>query len=128
MSGNTGSIIGTLTEEVADDYDPQELGNCTWFSAGGWDIVYALDLSPGENITATLTSLGAADTVLYLVEACPFTGDVCVAGDDSFTTTVPETFSYTYTGATEKTFFLVVDEYAFGNPDGGDFELAWTIF
>lgn len=103
---NGGQFRGT-TAGYAADYGTAQRGSasCTGYEQEGADAVYAIELDPGERVTATLTTPNW-DAAVYLITDCASSATSCVAGSDSGN---PETFTYTHSGASPATYYLVVD-------------------
>ena len=114
-------VLGGSTLYALNDYsDPSA---CTSYAAIGPDVVYALDLSAGQTVTADLEyAAGGGDAVLY-ISTDPGQPDTnCLAGADL---NVDETETLTFTASTTGIHYLVVDAYDIWN--GGEFELALTM-
>jgi cysteine-rich repeat protein len=95
-------------------------GTCRTFTntigSGANDVVYSIDLAPGEVLTAEVIN-DAFDSILALSDDCAtLTGDAClVMGDD------PDRITYTNTSGSAKPIFLIVDGYSTG---AGSFTLS----
>jgi hypothetical protein len=109
-----------------NDHDAIALGNCTGFRSPGKDVVFAVELQPGETLAASILGRNDTDLAIYLLDRCPTPGDldVCVVGDDEAGRGGADDITFTHTGVTPATFFLVADSF-FGEDWTGD--LGWSI-
>lgn len=97
---------------------------CVGFGLSGPDRVYPVQLAPGQRLRAVLSG-ASFDATLLLSTSCPSgTSGSCLAGVDTGSSGQPETLSWTNTGTTTVTAFLVVDTWA---QTPGTFDLSLTI-
>jgi hypothetical protein len=110
----------------SNDHDAIALGNCTGFRSPGKDVVFAVELQPGETLAASILGRNDTDLAIYLLDRCPAPGDldVCVVGDDEAGRGGSDDITFTHTGVAPATFFLVADSF-FGEDWTGD--LGWSI-
>lgn len=106
-----GVFSGTTTGFGADYGATNSAGSCTNFTQLGADAVYAVQLEPGQQLTATL-STSNWDGAVYMITDCANSDTSCVAGSDSGN---PETFTYTHMGAAASTYYVVVDAWQASN-------------
>lgn len=124
LTGDTGTIQGDL-DEATNAHDAKLLGDCTGFTAAGPDQVYAVTLEPGQTLRVWYeTDNTSTDASLYLLNACPTTASSCVEGSDG---SGEEQITYTHSGATAATYYIVADEYGASEFTAGTFVLSWTI-
>ncbi|MBI1946556.1 MAG: hypothetical protein HYS27_12720 [Deltaproteobacteria bacterium] len=90
--------------------DPEDLGDCTGFSATGSEMVGSLSLREGDRLDASLTPTDGGDVSLYLLTSCLVGAPVCVAGSDVGYSGDQESLTYTHSGL-EQTLYLVGDSY-----------------
>lgn len=109
-----------------DDHDAIELGDCTGFRSPGRDIVFAVELRPGETLNASVLGRNDTDVNVYLLDRCPIPGDleVCVIGDDEAGRGGADDITFRHAGGSPATYFLVVDSF-FGEDWTAD--LGWSI-
>lgn len=129
LSAPGGILRGTL-DGATPDYDADVLGDCAnGFPSLGPDVVYQVELLPGQTLRVTYDALeGGTDESLLLLSSCPPAGDACVAGADSAYQGA-EVVEHTHQGSQAATYFVVVDEYGSTATSWtrGPFELSWTI-
>lgn len=118
------NLAGT-TVGAANDYTPTAAGpGCTGYAEDGADIVYLVTLQPGGSLSLDYTS--EADGAIYLLDTCVSPAEAaCVAGADANFSGAPEHLAYTNVGATNQTYYLVLD--SFGTNTGGTFTLTGTV-
>lgn len=114
----TGSLQGNVAQAV-NDYNPPS--QCTGYSANGRDVVYYVDLNPGDILEMTYTQL-AFDTSFYVVTDCANLAS-CVAGADDTLTGEPE-YIYYVAGAADR-YYIILDVY--GTNTGGAWVLDYNI-
>jgi len=106
-SAGTGvTLSGDLTG-YANDIQPAS--SCTGFTNDGPDAVYALTLTAGKTITASVNATW--DSAVEIIQPCALT-PTCLIGRDAGN---PESVTYTTTAA--GTFYVIVDSWdpgAFG--------------
>jgi len=111
-----------------DDHNAIELGDCTGFRSPGKDVVFAVELQPGETLNASILGRNDTDVNVYLLDRCPAPDDldldVCVVGDDEAGRGGADDITFTHSGAAAATYFLVLDSF-FGEDWTGD--LGWSI-
>ncbi len=109
-----------------DDHNAIELGDCTGFRSPGKDIVFTVELQPGQTLNASVLGRNDTDVNVYLLDRCPTPGDleVCVVGDDEAGRGGADDITFTHTGGAPATYFLVVDSF-FGEDWTAD--LGWSI-
>lgn len=119
------NVSGT-TAGAANDYTPVATSGsgCTGYTANGGDVVYLVTLPAGGSITLDYTS--QADGSVYLLDTCVSPADAaCVAGADDTFSGEPEHLTYTNTGATGQTYYLILDN--FGTGAFGAYTLVGTM-
>lgn len=124
-SARTGTrVVDAIA--FSDDHDASELGDCTGFRSEGKDVVFAVELQPGETLTASLLGRDDTDVAIYLLDRCPTPEDtnVCVVGDDEAGRGGVDDITFTHTGAAPTSFFLVLDSFFVEDWTG---ELGWSI-
>ncbi|MBN2493577.1 MAG: PPC domain-containing protein [Deltaproteobacteria bacterium] len=92
---------------------------CTGYGTRGKDVIFRVDLTSGETVTATAS--GSYDLSLYITADCstsPMPVSACLDGSDSFS---EETVSYQ--ASTDETVYVVVD-YFLDGPTSGTFDLS----
>ncbi len=114
----SGTYTGTLVG-AGSDYDP-DYESCD-VSGEGPDVAYAVNLSAGQILNATV--VGDGDLSLYVLTDCADAADTCVAGSDDGYEGDPETIQYTAT--TAQTIYLIVDSY--DDSEASDFSLDVDI-
>ena len=111
--------VAGYTYLAADDVN---LGTaCTGSPTAGPDVVYAVALTAGQTLTATVTPEVGYDPAVYVLGDCM--ASTCLAGADAYFVSQPETV--TYTAAADETVYLVVDAYAAG--EAGHFTLDLSV-
>jgi hypothetical protein len=103
LSGSTKLAVNDY--ELADDST-----SCTGFATGGGDVVYRLDVSPGDSIWVEYRS--TADGSIYLVTDCSDLTASCVYGVDLSVAGENERLRYRFQNA--GTYYLILDSYASG--------------
>jgi hypothetical protein len=99
-----------------------DLGSaCTGSSTAGPDVIFAVDLTEGETLVATVVPEVGFDPALYLVGGCEATE--CLVGADEWFVSEPETIAFT--AGTSGRYYLVVDAWRDG--EVGRFELTVAI-
>ncbi len=109
----SGTYVGSF-DDISDNYDCNGTGD-------GGDAAYAVTLSAGQTLSATLT--GSADTVLSLGTSCDANSLTCTQHSDSGTSGDPETV--TYTASSDETVYLIADGY--WSSASGDYTLDISI-
>jgi hypothetical protein len=100
------SMSGT-TALCGNDYAlPNDGSSCTGFPSDGMDMVYRLDVSPGDSINVNYNNHDA-DGSIYIVTACDSVSRRCVRGADDQITDVYENLHYTF--QTRATYYLILD-------------------
>jgi hypothetical protein len=123
--GTPLTITGTLGD-FSNDYDLGTGNVCTLSRTLGADSVYAVTLTAGQTLTATLVSDATVpeDLALYVSEDCSNVRNQCLGGaDNEGGTAVPEVL--TYTAAADGTYFVFVDSFYAGA--SGDYTLNVTV-
>lgn len=107
---------------ATSDYPLTSPGSCTGYSHNGRDLVWVVDLSQGDAVTATMTTQGEWDDTLFLITDCANPQGSCVAGDNA----IPDgsSLSYTRTSAGTGRYYLIASGYASGS---GAFTLTGQI-
>jgi len=126
LSASSGSVVGTLESEKVNDYDPSSIGDCTGWTASGYDMVYVIDVPAGATLDVVVEVPDDSfymDFSLYAVSACPIAGNVCLEGADQDYNM--ESIVWTNTGTTTATTWIVVDTYTTSSV--GDFVLTWQV-
>ena len=102
----------TLAGDTAlldDDY--QDPAACTGFSASGYDGVYAVELTTGQELQLDLEYDSGPDAVIYVSDDAEFPDDNCLAGADS------ENYEHEqldFTAPADGTYYIVVDAFGGG--------------
>lgn len=126
LVGNSGTITGEITDQV-DTYSSDDFDGCTGFSSAGKDVVYSLSLDPGQTAEVFYDADDEDnDESLYVLDTCPPVADSCIDGSD-IGGSAGETVFFTNDTGERKTYFIVLDEFAFGESTGGAYALTWTI-
>jgi len=102
--GATGITVTGNTTGYANDIQPAN--NCSGFIADGPDAIYAINVTVGQVITASLTTTW--DSSIELTSTCALAA-VCIKGQDDGD---PETFTHTATAAA--TLYVIVDSWHAG--------------
>ncbi len=97
--------IDTDLTSATNDYNPGS-GGCTGYKADGKDVVYLLNMSPGDVFGVTMTA--GFDDSIYLITDCGDAAGSCVAGDDAY----PDGSTFTFTCETAGAYYLIVDAYS----------------
>jgi hypothetical protein len=102
----------TVTGDTTLALDDSQVapGACGTFTTRGPDVFYAVNVEPGQTITATLTS--ATNHGLVLLEGCQ--APCCWAAEDRYVHGRPEVLTFTNPTATLLPLLLVVDAEAPG--------------
>jgi cysteine-rich repeat protein len=119
ISGS-GTLTGTL-DGFANQYNPTSDG-CTGYGEPGEDVAYAVSLTAGQSLSATLTPNDGQDLALYLVTSCENAANACLAGADDGYGGDPETLMHT--AAADEQLYLIVDSY---HSVSGAYTLDFTI-
>jgi len=125
MLGMPLTLTGTLSD-FTNDYDLGTGNVCTLSRTAGPDSVYAVTLTAGQTLTATLVSdeMAPEDLALYVTQSCSNVRNQCLGGaDNEVGTSTPELL--TYTAAADGTYFVFVDSFYVGA--AGDFTLNVTV-
>jgi hypothetical protein len=105
-----GSYSATINMDVAtNDYSPPLTG-CTGYDAIGGDVVYAVTLTAGQEITVEWDPV-YFDASLYVVTNCADLAGTCVAGSDAGTDGDPETVTFQNTTGVITTYYIICDSY-----------------
>ena len=108
------TLTGETTVGYANNTAPGSgATNCTGFSNSGADKVYAITLTAGQILTATVTPTNGTDPSLYILQnpaACVAAPTSCLAGDDTNGSGSADTL--TFTAPTAGTYMLVVDTFS----------------
>lgn len=101
--------------------------SCTGYSVNGGDVMYAISLTAGQTVTATVTPLSTSNDPAILIlgpglDACTAVPPTCVAGADAGFSGDAETVSFAVTAA--GTYYIVVDAFFEG---GGAFTLSANV-
>lgn len=102
--GATGITVAGNTTGYANDIQPPN--NCSGFIADGPDAIYAITVTAGNVITASLTATW--DSSIELTSNCTLMA-ACLTGQDDGD---PETLTYTATAAA--TLYVIVDSWDVG--------------
>lgn len=123
-----GGALGDTLDGASPQLDPELLGDCTGSSATGPDVVYAVDVGPGQILYARLAP-SVADAALYVLADCGGSGASCVAGSDRPGAGAVEEIEIVNPTELSQRYYLVVDEYVstFGTPSAGAYELQWFV-
>jgi hypothetical protein len=140
-------LLGTYGD--TDDYNPyqgsdKEPGCSLVFDAMGKEVVYSIDLRPGQTFQAELVLVGTSVGALYLMTDCsagtwPDIDESGMCGSNEYASQgycafdcEPLDWSFTWPmyqmngeENVEETFYLVIDEV--GNNTAAQFELSWSI-
>lgn len=118
-----GGIFTGNFSDVPNTSDPG-FGSCTGFEAPGRDAFYAVDLTAGQTLKATLANGTGVrnDLSLYVVTDCTESRDSCLVGSDKYGY-VAETVTYTATQS--GTVYVVAD--AWNADASGEYKLAIDI-
>lgn len=107
LAGNTGLANNDYT--FVDT-----LNSCTGYAADGRDVVYLLNVGPGDSLW--LNYQNRNDGSMYIVTDCGNIDGTCVVGVDNFTTTnAVEQLRYRFT--TGGTYYLILDSYGVNTGD-----------
>ncbi|MBI2378135.1 MAG: hypothetical protein HYV07_29300 [Deltaproteobacteria bacterium] len=118
---NGGTFDSTTSGYGAELGTETPTGSCTSWEQAGPDAVYALTIPAGRTLRATLNS--SWDASLYLVSDCAQSATSCVAGRDGGN---PEELTYANPGASDSSYFLIVDSWRVGANDSGNYSLTIT--
>ncbi len=97
------------TALLDDDY--QDPASCTGFSASGYDGVYAVELTTGQELELDLEYDSGPDAVIYVSDDAEFPDDNCLAGADA------ENYEHellVFTAPADATYYIVVDAFGGG--------------
>ena len=111
----SSSVIASEMTGIESLMDPTGCSNIT--DASGPDRVHAFSLTGGVPFSVTVTSYDQFDVVLYIMNPCSNTPDIC-EGVDAVIGTGPETLNFT--PEIGGTYYLVVDSKGAAT---GDYEL-----
>jgi cysteine-rich repeat protein len=100
---------------LSDDYT-NYMGACDSFgvTADGVDMVFAISVGPGAILQVTDTPNAANDAVLVIADDCTSIVNSCVQYADDGISGEAESLTYTNTGTTAQTIFIVADNYDLG--------------
>ncbi len=115
-----GSVNGN-SEGATNDYDPGQ-GGCTGYPEAGKDVVYKVDLVPGDIVDMTYLVQGV-DSAFYIVTDCSDVAGSCVAGADATIPPDPETIHYV--AEANGTYYIILD--AYGTNAGGLWTLDYSV-
>jgi len=125
-SSATAIMPGTLTAQTtagfyADYYLWAEAPGCRGYGVRGPDRVYAIDVNPGQTLTATVTPDARPDggpgwdPAVYFVggpaASCTTVIMQCLAAEDEAGRDMPDTARYTNDGGVAQSVFIVVDTF-----------------
>jgi hypothetical protein len=96
---------------------------CTGASVDGRDVVYKLNVGPGDSLWVDYTNL-QVDGAFYLVTNCADVQNTCVASADVFPT-ANTTESIRYKFVSGGIYYLILDSHGFNS--GGDFRLVGQL-
>lgn len=117
-----GTFTGNFSD-VPNTSDPG-FGSCTGFEAPGPDAFYAVEMTAGQTLTATLSN-GAGvenDLSLYVVTDCTDSRNTCEAGSDKYGVGAE---SITYTATQSGVVYVVAD--AWNANASGEFKLVINV-
>jgi hypothetical protein len=97
------------TALLTDDY--QDPAACTGFSASGYDGVYAVELTTGQELQLDLEYDSGPDAVIYVSDDAEYPDDNCLAGAD---TENYEHEQLDFTAPADGTYYIVVDAFGGG--------------
>ncbi len=126
---------GTITGQTLVGYQSNvgsstSVGACT-YSNTGVERVYEVSVGPGQVLTATATPTGTTswDVGIYAVAGpasnCSATSSVCLAGSDANGAGAADSITYTNSGTTAQSVFVIVDRYLSGTV--GEFSLTINV-
>jgi len=76
--------LGGDTSLAGNDYPLPLAGSCTGSSHTGRDVVWRVEIPAAHELTATMTTVGHWDDMLFLMTDCGNPAGTCVAGDRGF--------------------------------------------
>ncbi|RMG17040.1 MAG: PKD domain-containing protein [Deltaproteobacteria bacterium] len=121
----SGTIQHT-TEGAVDNYHAATCSQSTSPATQEPDVVFAIDLTAGQTLTATITNAPSNfDTVLYLRSSCLVQSSEVACDDDG--AGMNYWSSLTYTAMADGTYYLIVDGFGLPGEDFGDFTLDVSI-
>ena len=122
-----GTLSGQTTAGYTADYDPGS--TCTGYAAEGPDRVYSITVGAGERLTVTVAPDAGYDAAVYLVDGSDpancTAAPTCLAGADEEAGGGAEMLSWTNSGGSAVTVFIIVDGY--GTDDFGGFTLDTAV-
>ena len=102
-------LLSGNTDQATNDYTfVDTVQSCTGYSATGRDIVYKLNVGPGDSLWIDYQS--RVDGSIYLVSACGNIDASCLAGADK-TTEANAVEQLRYRFAAGGTYYLILDSY-----------------
>jgi len=104
------------------DYPLDPATSCTGYRHSGRDLVWAVDVPAGHEITATMTTTGGWDDTLFLLGDCADPAGTCLVGDNA----LPDgsTLTRVNWGPIPRRWYLIVSGYAQG---AGEFTVNGAI-
>jgi hypothetical protein len=103
--------------------------SCALYGSGGKDVIYQVDLTAGQILTATAQGSEGYDVLIHLANSCtpsPVSTDACEVGADETFKGEAETITFTATQA--GTYYVLVDHWDhLGPTESGTFDLSLTL-
>jgi hypothetical protein len=118
INATGGGLFSIPLDSFTNDYNLTST-SCVGYDTPGNDVVFRVDLAPGESLDARVTGPSAENPALYLVKNCggirdQITDHACVDGTDA--NGAVESLSYIPTGP--ETVYVVLDSRSTFSDDG----------
>ena len=101
------SLSGSTELALNDYFLPDTTASCTGFASNGPEVVYRLDVSPGDSLWLDYRS--TADASVYIVTSCTDVFASCIYGLDQAVTNETEYLRYVFSN--RGTYYLILDSY-----------------